>query len=216
MGPPPFGDGNLAGIDSGWQVVVPSMGPPPFGDGNSRLMEQTPARYPCLQWGHRLSAMETRQVVGGHHLFAAPSMGPPPFGDGNAGLHSCQVRCTLAFNGATAFRRWKHGLNRTSCSSNNAPSMGPPPFGDGNAVPLDRGRVPPVPPSMGPPPFGDGNKQQSGVELITSQPSMGPPPFGDGNYLPMWSSPSPMGPFNGATAFRRWKPAAVTVSVEIK
>ena len=69
----------------------------------------TPALVCCLQWGHRLSAMETRSSTGlhpevhhpsmGHRLSAmetlqqlemrleamVPSMGPPPFGDGNFG-----------------------------------------------------------------------------------------------------------------------------------
>ena len=83
------------------------MGPPPFGDGNQatrREYQQTPV---ALQWGHRLSAMETSSpasLVGwsnalqwGHRLSAMEtsrlewvtwgrdeaSMGPPPFGDGN-------------------------------------------------------------------------------------------------------------------------------------
>ena len=34
---------------------------------------------------------------------------------------------------------------------------------------------------------------------------MGPPPFGDGNTAQGYERPSPHGPFNGATAFRRWK-----------
>ena len=81
MGPPPFGDGNA--FHSG----PASMGPPPFGDGNA---PETPGWWSVsvvldaeskLQWGHRLSAMETGLL----------SMGDT-------------VQC---FNGATAFRRWK-------------------------------------------------------------------------------------------------------------
>ena len=85
----------------------PSMGPPPFSDGNwtvlsYRLEEQRtfngatafqrwkrgavdgPAlKQGSLQWGHRLSAMETSRTC-------ATNSGIP-----------------LAFNGATAFQRWK-------------------------------------------------------------------------------------------------------------
>ena len=99
--------------------AVPSMGPPPFGDGNQsrdarlssgcrpfngatafRRWKPVPRRpsvvwMPSLQWGHRLSAMETSSPAlpvccpfAARLLplccpFAAPSMGPPPFGDGN-------------------------------------------------------------------------------------------------------------------------------------
>ena len=62
-----------------------------------------------LQWGHRLSAMETPKYSPQEFvadLFA--SMGPPPFGDGNLLNVQLAVASTLA-------------------------SMGPPPFGDGNS-----------------------------------------------------------------------------------
>ena len=62
-----------------------------------------------LQWGHRLSAMETGRPEEAHHLPGDPSMGPPPFGDGNP---------------AAGYRARGVGV----------PSMGPPPFGDGNPV----------------------------------------------------------------------------------
>ena len=60
-----------------------SMGPPPFGDGYAWHSEHGEAIIDLLQWGHRLSAMETARSV--------PSLATP---------------CT-SFNGATAFRRWR-------------------------------------------------------------------------------------------------------------
>ena len=63
MGPPPFGDGNLS-----WPrfalLIHPSasMGPPPFGDGNVHSSPATGVGMLVLQWGHRLSAMETTQA----------------------------------------------------------------------------------------------------------------------------------------------------------
>ena len=109
-----------------------------------------------------------------------PSMGPPPFGDGNLGLPWPSAWGTPAFNGATAFRRWKPLGGGCLCLRVSQPSMGPPPFGDGNL----RGRVRPdrdVHPSMGPPPFGDGNGDYLASHRRGGNPSMGPPPFGDGN-----------------------------------
>ena len=60
MGPPPFGDGNGPGHSSMLILLLPaSMGPPPFGDGN-RIQTVPPGILAdLLQWGHRLSAMET-------------------------------------------------------------------------------------------------------------------------------------------------------------
>ena len=157
-----------------------------------------------LQWGHRLSAMETRTERFSIVSSKVPSMGPPPFGDGNS-------------SGGGRRRRWP------------CPSMGPPPFGDGNDELLELITALSNP-SMGPPPFGDGNlpwtvdvefvdalqwgHRLSAMETVVNRrvhfqchvPSMGPPPFGDGNmygsdvYIPVIST------FNGATAFRRWKP----------
>ncbi len=61
----------------------PSMGPPPFGDGDLAAAREEGLAYCHLQWGHRLSAME----IGSYCLTllspVIPSMGPPPFGDGD-------------------------------------------------------------------------------------------------------------------------------------
>ena len=94
---------------------IASMGPPPFGDGNMAEKILTAAYFSILQWGHRPSAMETRlEELAGRYGTASfngatalrrwkrvtielellvlfePSMGPPPFGDGNRylGLNS--------------------------------------------------------------------------------------------------------------------------------
>ena len=133
-----------------------------------------------LQWGHRLSAMDRRND---HRCRVRPntaSMGPPPFGDGNDGRQD-----------------QGKGLH--------PPSMGPPPFSDGNLVlllNLDTLGVP----SMGPSPFSDGNDYLGELPVRSPpHPSMGPPPFSDGN-LTIWAlSLTRTRPFNGATAFQRWK-----------
>ena len=112
-----------------------------------------------------------------------------------------------AFNGATAFRRWKLVGGGGHLGRRRVPSMGPPPFGDGNA----RAGVPPAAadrPSMGPPPFGDGNLHHglgvNGQIHVAVQPSMGPPPFGDGNLMlqvPFGSMPVPCLPSMGPPPF---------------
>ena len=187
MGPPPFGDGNAHVLGERRPRMAPSMGPPPFGDGN-QVRDGSTSPTPNLQWGHRLSAMETGRLspsslqAQGQSASWNPSMGPPPFGDGNDCSPQCRRRCPR-------------------------PSMGPPPFGDGNfdgshmtfpgtlrslqwghrlsameTCPLAPGKTQCPPwPSMGPPPFGDGNCPLGWVPHQPEGPSMGPPPFGDGN-----------------------------------
>ena len=60
MGPPPFGDGNLDRLTvADGAELAPLMGPPPFGDGNNANVDQAFKKAYELQWGHRLSAMET-------------------------------------------------------------------------------------------------------------------------------------------------------------
>jgi hypothetical protein len=41
----------------------PSMGPPPFDGGNSPTMCLIPGERPPLQWGHRLSTVETLGIT---------------------------------------------------------------------------------------------------------------------------------------------------------
>ena len=183
------------------------MGPPPFGDGNKiavGVMRSLVSVY--LQWGHRLSAMEThRPGTPAHHGYI-PSMGPPPFGDGNHSCRNNQRTWTLVtFNGATAFRRWKRYRIDVIVHRVHVPSMGPPPFGDGNDCEhirlakrykdLQWGhrlsametmccelRIRSVPilqwgHRLSAMETDGGHKERLEVSL----PSMGPPPFGDGN-----------------------------------
>ena len=83
------------------------------------------------------------------------------------------------FNGATAFRRWKHGWRRYCLGLSLA--------------------------SMGPPPFGGGNMHLRSVLFKNISASMGPPPFGGGNIPSPCAVCDDVLGFNGATAFRRWK-----------
>ena len=63
MGPPPFGSGNfhILGVLVGPSLT--SMGPPPFGSGNMSSSRWTTSSSSRLQWGHRLSVVETVQNV---------------------------------------------------------------------------------------------------------------------------------------------------------
>ena len=109
-----------------------------------------------LQWGHLLSAVETS--------FGAGQRGP----------------CVSCFNGATSFRRWKHGDRIPGPRAEEA-SMGPPPSGGGNL----------------------GNLAERDDNL--GHASMGPPPSGGGNSRTCRTSNPLQRSFNGATAFRKWK-----------
>ena len=183
----------------------PSMEPPPFGAGNGFERPFRWLRGPAfngatafrrwkhwahwagalpaavLQWSHRLSALETVKKC---HKF--PSMACLQWSHRLSALETwprprVSTGQTPAFNGATAFRRWKHvgrcpgGLFRLE------PSMEPPPFGAGNQEAEAR-QVLDLEPSMEPPPFGAGNALP-GVrgEALQTLPSMEPPPFGAGN-----------------------------------
>ena len=130
-----------------------SMGPPPFGSGNTRYPTKSKSLLVELQWGHRLSAVETLECLAGeleglmmlqwgHRLSAVETRRASP--------PSCQGG--TCFNGATAFRQWKQGGAYPWIPSFNGAtafrqwklrcgwylldgvpaSMGPPPFGSGN------------------------------------------------------------------------------------
>ena len=159
------------------------MGPPPFGDGNRHPTGYNPTPAD-LQWGHRLSAMETAEKI-------APSMGPPPFGDGNIfQVHPSMGPPPFGDGNLHLDLQWGHRLSAMENGLHNpdeiTPSMGPPPFGDGNKrLPYawDQSRF-----------FGflQWGHRLSAMEtrlrsLRTAarilHPSMGPPPFGDGNVI---------------------------------
>ena len=59
MGPPPFSDGNDLDTEETASNLLPSMEPPPFSDGNGIHSQAILREQFHLQWGHRLSAMET-------------------------------------------------------------------------------------------------------------------------------------------------------------
>ena len=148
MEPPPFSDGNGQEPAEQRPPVMPSMEPPPFSDGNACASTATPTRrstfngatafqrwkqgYPrrrqrqgdALQWSHRLSAMETTIWQGLPGPGRTPSMEPPPFSDGNTCSHSVSFGNRRAFNGATAFQRWKPVLHRREAHRQGAPFNG--------------------------------------------------------------------------------------------
>ena len=109
-------------------------------------------------------------------------MGPPPFGSGNLELAGLKPLSGRGFNGATAFRQWKHRRYGVRPAGPGRASMGPPPFGSGNTGGtvfdrLDRGEL-------------QWGHRLSAVETPAVRCSTG------------WTGAS----FNGATAFRQWKP----------
>ena len=184
------------------------MGPPPFSDGNSRPPWRPPRGRTNLQWGHRLSAMETEALAmewlmeydlqwgHGHRLSAmetrpalfhrappdGPSMGPPPFSDGNADAGVQGVEHVL-------------------------PSMGPPPFSDGNTGWIAH----PTPPTRsfnGATAFQRWKLSQLRFDRISSRDLQ----WGHRLSAMETSTSAPtagfrLGAFNGATAFQRWKHA---------
>ena len=63
MGPPPFGDGNLGALT--WLTLAPTTfngAHRLFGDGKQSVMVMNVEYLLGLQWGHRLSAMETSSL----------------------------------------------------------------------------------------------------------------------------------------------------------
>ena len=51
--------------------------------------------------------METAYLMRTERGVSIPSMEPPPFSDGNNPLPRVAQGINVAFNGATAFQRWK-------------------------------------------------------------------------------------------------------------
>ena len=131
MGPPPFGDGKIAVVVFHAVSAIASMGPPPFGDGKIMLAKCAESLGIRLQWGHRLSAMESSvktadrsgwlSLQWGHRLSAMESRLPPAVPCVKGSLQwghrlsameripasMCGLPAAGGFNGATAFRRWK-------------------------------------------------------------------------------------------------------------
>ena len=181
MGPPPFGDGNPLDSAQALAVGAASMGPPPFGDGN----RTGPGRYcgpsSTLQWGHRLSAMETNRSCRLRCGSSRRFNGATAFRRWKPGPSWRGMTSSRCFNGATAFRRWKpagqlkHPMMLTACFNGATAfrrwkhaAVGNLPAGIAllqwghrlSAMETTQARqcfLPHLRASMGPPPFGDGN-----------------------------------------------------------
>ncbi len=131
MGPPPFGGGKHRTVAAPLVAGGASMGPPPFGGGKPDRRACVGEQEIALQWGRRLSAVESLPASGwatgqlpcfnGAAAFRRwkvqlqgqgmntewASMGPPPFGGGKQDRRRAGVAGCSCFNGAAAFRRWK-------------------------------------------------------------------------------------------------------------
>ena len=180
MGPPPFGGGNPRAIVAAPWEKSASMGPPPFGGGNFHSRKPKGPMY-WLQWGHRLSAVETSAwrwvtfsgstLQWGHRLSAVETI---------LGTN-LMLLCIGRFNGATAFRRWKRAGGGPSDDQGDAQLQW------GHRLSAVETRKQDTLPalsagaSMGPPPFGGGNDSGRAYIADSSDASMGPPPFGGGN-----------------------------------
>ena len=133
-----------------------------------------------LQWGHRLSAMETSVLV-------AVVVIPERLQWGHR-LSAMETAEMLMENVAASGLQWGHRLSAMEtflCQSANrqlhTPSMGPPPFSDGNLSASN-------PPFPATPPLQWGHRLSAMETLLTPcAATMG------------------LSPFNGATAFQRWK-----------
>ena len=140
---------------------------------------------PCsvLQWGHHLSAVETSAAYPAGHRRLRASMGPPPFGSGNrAYVASTRARDTGL--------QWGHRLSAVETPS-------PIPVVLCSCHSLQWGhRLSAV----------ETFKRRRDAPAPLLGASMGPPPFGSGNECSVSSRASPITCFNGATAFRQWKP----------
>ena len=133
------------------------MGPPPFGSGNTGGTVFDRLDRGELQWGHRLSAVETATAKGdaqiksvlqwGHRLSAVETSteetarmveliglqwGHRLSAVETAWLSRKAYTLGHGFNGATAFRQWKREPHYPKLDSLAKASMGPPPFGSGN------------------------------------------------------------------------------------
>ena len=164
------------------------------------------SRWPgSLQWGHRLSAMESGLRGPALPSILIASMGPPPFGDGKLAPALPPAAPAPRFNGATAFRRWKVAVYVHIHRNVRELQWGHR---------LSAMERPPISPtgrdriraSMGPPPFGDGKMHHVGrAALERHRLQWGHRLSAMERRLCGSSSPACLPSFNGATAFRRWK-----------
>ena len=131
MGPLPFSSGNWLTASWTWWPPIGFNGATAFQqwklgattrtggwryrfNGATAFPQWKPARSTrgmtdsvTLQWGHCLSAVETRQPEQASRHHDPASMGPLPFSSGNFGNAPLAVCSVTRFNGATAFQQWK-------------------------------------------------------------------------------------------------------------
>ncbi len=91
--------------------------------------------------------------------------------------------------------------------------MEPQPFGHGNHLLWEMEKESMREPSMEPQPFGHGNLARYPQVYDVHVPSMEPQPFGHGNAQSNRRPAGQIPSFNGATAFRPWKPWHPEVAV---
>ena len=167
--------------------------------------ESLPSHTAKLQWGHRLSAMETPHRGNGGGDFSlgfngttafrrwkqaagcGPTAGRAGFNGATAfrrwklqGLLFTFFAPIYGFNGATAFRRWKLARRRVGRELADG-FNGATAFRRWKRRPATFAERVASDASMGPPPFGDGNHPAYRGQAQGAHASMGPPPFGDGN-----------------------------------
>ena len=222
MGPPPFGDGKGEHGADFLGLPIASMGPPPFGDGKAIDGLIATSESHLLQWGHRLSAMESREGAELPAPRGRASMGPPPFGDGK-GYSSRRTSSSTRLQWGHRLSAMESGMQDLESPADPRASMGPPPFGDGKRS-ASASRVSTSPRFNGATAFrrwkGGGRPRRTAryrplqwghrlsamertdiaqaVNGSTGQASMGPPPFGDGkpwlHPYPVQPVPASMGP----------------------
>ena len=138
--------------------------------------EMTLADLFRLQWGQRLSALDT--ALAGEEIDAQSpaSMGPTPFSVGYHGRLTWTWRC---FNGANAFQRWIHVVPNRNSANPDWLQWGQ------RLSALDTDRRGDICPaydvaSMGPTPFSVGYNFMDFVYFLLGYASMGPTPFSVG------------------------------------
>ena len=181
------------------------MGPPPFGDGKPPT-----AGWACGCAAGFNGATAGRQWKGYIHLIAADTVDELQWGHRLSAMEST-TNCTptptawASFNGATAFRRWKATYGRVGLRVRGRLQWGHrlsamEILGD-RLMLLFAGDA-----SMEPPPFGDGDAALSWRGMRSSRCFNGAIAFR--RWRSMWTSRPTWQRrrgFNGAIAFRRWR-----------
>ena len=133
----------------------------------------------CLQWGHRLSAMETGQLGSTAATHTNLQWGHR--------LSAMETRKYGWHFHIILHLQWGHRLSAME-------------------TPASRKRsAPRHSASMGPPPFGDGNRTIPTTRRTATTGFNGATAFRRWKLGQARGTPSSLGCFNGATAFRRWK-----------